>query len=133
MFPTVNRSVQYLDREEVVAAKEQGREPEPYAAIITRVYTDRATGRIHDRVDLAVFDPELGYQIKRDVLPISDELEANGWRWPPFVNVPPATGPVSEPQAGTTPSTEPSVEESASPAADKPKTKAAPKAGARKK
>lgn len=84
--PSVGRIVHYFDREEVVTAREQGREPQPYAAMITRVQLDPATNEVSDRVDLAVFDPELGYQFKRNVLPQTDEQTATSWAWPPLVN-----------------------------------------------
>jgi hypothetical protein len=94
--PSVGRIVHFHEREELVAARDQNREPQAYAGIITRVYADPtvkptkgAPPAVSSRVDLIVFDPELGIQIKQNVMAQSKEVEINCWSWPPFV--PPAT------------------------------------------
>jgi hypothetical protein len=84
MAPTVGRIVHYYDREEIVNAHNEKRAAAPYPAIVTRVHQDQ-DGQPLDVVGLAVFDPEVGQQIKRDVRPGDPDKapEANCWYWPP--------------------------------------------------
>lgn len=83
--PSVHRSVHYFDREEIVNAHNQKRAPEPFAAVITRVHRDK-DGTPTGVVGLAVFDPEIGYQVKHDVLQGADyaQPEANRWYFTPY-------------------------------------------------
>lgn len=76
MVPSVGRIVHFMDREQVM----KGEKAVPYSAVITRVV-------LGERVDLGVFHPEMGYQIKRDV-DAGDHV--GGWRWPPRVEDKPA-------------------------------------------
>lgn len=81
--PTVGRIVLYFDREEIVNAEQAKRRPEPFPAIITRVHKD-LDGKPLDIVNLAIFDPEIGLQIARDVSP-GEDLDTpglNAWYWP---------------------------------------------------
>lgn len=92
---TVGRVVHYYDREEIVNADFAKRDPEPFPAIVTRVHRG-ADGEPTDLVNLAVMDPELGHQVKRDVsfggtvLP-TNPISAHRWYWPP---IPAAAPPV---------------------------------------
>lgn len=83
--PAVGRVVHYYDREECVNAEFAGRTPEPFGARITRVH--KGDDGVLDVVTLAVDDPELGHQVKRDVHLGADvsRPEANRWYWPPYV------------------------------------------------
>lgn len=76
MKPTVGRIVHYLDREQVVARKENA---QPFAAVITQV-TPAFNGNPVDTVDLGLFHPELGYQ-RRQTVPQGDG--PGTWNWPP--------------------------------------------------
>jgi hypothetical protein len=83
--PAVHRSVHYFDREEIVNAVQQKRRPEPFAAIITRVHND-PDGNPTNHVSLAVFDPEIGYQVKHDV-PMGEDYhapQADRWYFTPY-------------------------------------------------
>jgi len=75
MKPTVGRIVHYLDREQVVANKENA---QPYAGIVTQVNPAR-NGQPNDTVDLGLFHPELGYQLRRGV---PEGADAGCWHWP---------------------------------------------------
>lgn len=81
--PSVGRIVHYYDREEIVNAHTEKRTPEPFPAIVTRVHKDQ-DGKPVDVVGLGVFDPEVGYQSKRDVRPGDPDAapEANCYYWP---------------------------------------------------
>lgn len=86
-WPSVVRAVLYYDREEIVNADAAKRRPEPYAAVITRVHKNDK-GEETELVSLAVFDPEVGYQLKRDVPEGDYDAEgvpipaAHRWFWP---------------------------------------------------
>jgi len=93
---SVGRMVHYYDREEIVNAEHAKRHPEPYPAIVTRVHKDQ-DGNPTDVVNLTVFDPEVGVQLKRDVRPGDpDANTAHSWYWPTYV---PPTPSESEPVA----------------------------------
>lgn len=98
--PTVGRSVHYFDRDELVTANEQNRKPQPYAATVTRVYLDPSTDDVSERVDLAVFDPELGYQQKRGVSRRSEDAPFSVWDWP-VIEKPAAPATTEEPAGKT--------------------------------
>lgn len=108
MLPSVGRIVHYLDREAVMA---HGEKASPYGATITRVV-------LNERVDLGVFHPELGYQIKRDV-DMGDHV--GGWSWPPMA------GPAKVGQQPMAPVKEPPAARQApkTPAESKPKKETA--------
>jgi hypothetical protein len=78
--PTVGRSVHYYDREEFVVATGAGRPPQPFAAIVTRVLTDDR-GQPTRVCTLAVFDPEIGVQVQRDVSEGEADAPPNPHRW----------------------------------------------------
>jgi hypothetical protein len=92
-IPTLGRILWYIDRDELVSAVEQqepgGATPmtavvTPFAGIVSKIhYTPR--GVATERIDLAVCDPELGYRIVRDVLPLSEDRPGPGWKWPDIV------------------------------------------------
>lgn len=93
---SVGRMVHYFDREEIVNADQQKRRPEPFAAVVTRVHKDQE-GKVLDVVNLSVFDPEIGNQVKRDVrLGEKGAPEANRWYWPPYQVAPPTSGSTVE-------------------------------------
>jgi hypothetical protein len=97
---SVGRMVHYYDREEIVNAEHAKRHPEPYPAIVTRVHKDQ-DGNPTDVVNLTVFDPEVGVQLKRDVRPGDpDANTAHSWYWPTYVPPTPASeASTSEPSA----------------------------------
>lgn len=63
----VGKVVLINDRDDVVQARQHGTPVIPKAAIVTAVCLDRAG--MFTGLDLAVFDAELGYQIRRNVPP----------------------------------------------------------------
>jgi hypothetical protein len=82
-------TVLFVARDELLAAIQQGRPHKTLAAIITQVHIEQSA--VSSRLDLAVFDPHLGYQMKFDVKPAiiagfspTTGPEA-GWIWPPPV------------------------------------------------
>jgi hypothetical protein len=95
-IPAVGRIVHYYDREEIVSAVHQKRPPEPFPAIIARVFKDTEGVVIPDVATLTVFDPEIGGAIvvrecKLGLLPAP-----RVWLWPP---IPPAARQPAPPPA----------------------------------
>jgi hypothetical protein len=83
--PAVGLLVLYIDHTEMLSALEKAETPVFFPAIIVGVRN--ATTQ---RLDLAVFDPVRGYQVKTDVVPYSQGpgTPRAGWKWPPPLSYP---------------------------------------------